>query len=125
MSTPLEITQIEWLFDRMQSIWGVQKMSSTWSGANPDDIKRTWARTLGKYPSYQLRLAVEAMADECGTWPPPLTEFVALVRSKEQRPEHRRALPLPNRTDRDYEVASQNLAKIREMLGRAVKRIPD
>jgi hypothetical protein len=64
------------------------------------------------------------MADECGPWPPTLTEFVALVRSKVPAPEHRKALPVPKRSDAEIRAGAEQMAKIRAMLAGAVRRVP-
>lgn len=112
------------LFDRMASVYGVQKMSSMWSGAEPQEVQRTWARTLSRYPTGALRAAADAMGEECGAWPPTLTEFVALVRSKQEAPEYRRALPVPRRTQAEVEAGAREMAKIRALLAGAVKRVP-
>lgn len=121
---PLPLAWVERIFDRMTAAYGVQKMSATWNGANTDEVKRTWARTLGRYPRSALAEAVEAMPDECGNWPPSLTEFVALVRSKVQAPEHRPALPVPRRTDAEIAAGAEQMRKIRAMLATATKRMP-
>ena len=123
MSSQLDEVAIGRLFDRMAAIWGAQKMSSMWTGANPEEVKRTWARTLSRFSPQALRAAADAMGDECGAWPPTLTEFVALVRSKVPAPEHRPALPVPKRTDAEIRAGAEQMQKIRAMLGRAVKRM--
>lgn len=113
------------LFDRMAAVYGVQKMSSMWTGADPSQVRATWARTLSNYPPAALRMAADAMAEECGPWPPTLTEFVALVRSKVEQPEHRRALPVPKRSDAEIRAGAEQMAKIRALLARATKRVPE
>lgn len=112
------------LFDRMTATYGAQKMSSMWTGADPATVRATWAKTLSNYPPAALRMAVDSMADECGTWPPTLPEFVALVRSKVPAPEHRRALPVPKRTDAEIAAGAEQMAKIRAMLAKSIKRVP-
>ena len=112
------------LFDRMEAVYGVQRMSSMWTGADPSEVKRTWARTLSTYPPSALRAAADAMGEECGAWPPTLTEFVALVRSKVPAPEHRKALPVPKRSDAEIRAGAEQMAKIRAMLASSVKRMP-
>jgi hypothetical protein len=64
------------------------------------------------------------MGDECWQWPPTLTEFVALVRSKITAPEHRPALPVPRRTDAEIAEGAEQMRKIRALLAGAVKRVP-
>lgn len=113
------------LFDRMAAVYGVQKMSSMWTGADPAQVRATWARTLSNYPPGALRMAADAMAEECGPWPPTLTEFVALVRTKVEQPEHRRALPVPKRSDAEIRAGAEQMAKIRALLARATKRVPE
>jgi hypothetical protein len=65
------------------------------------------------------------MGDECGPWPPSLTEFVALVRTKVQAPEHRRALPVPKRSDAEIREGAEQMKRIRSMLATAIKRVPE
>lgn len=125
MSSQLDEVAIGRLFDRMASVWGVQKMSSMWNGSNVDDVKRVWARTLSHYPPQALRSAADAMGEECGPWPPTLTEFVALVRSKVPAPEHRRALPVPKRSDAEIRAGAEQMARIRQLLAKSIKRVPN
>lgn len=125
MSSSLDEAAIGRLFDRMASVWGAQKMSSMWTGSNPEDVKRTWARTLSRFSPQALRTAADTMGEECGSWPPTLTEFVALVRSKVQAPEHRPALPVPKRTDAEIQAGAEQMRKIRAMLGSTVRRMPE
>jgi hypothetical protein len=115
---------VERIFERIAAVYGVQKTSSMWSGVDPKQVKRAWGQALGKYPRDALAAAVQAMPEECGQWPPTLTEFVALVRSKMPAPEHRRALPVPARTEREIREGAEQMAKIRAMLARSVKRVP-
>ena len=124
MSCQLDEVAIGRLFDRMSAVWGAQKMSSMWTGASPDEVRRTWARTLSRYPPQALRAAADAMGDECGQWPPTLTEFVTLVRSKIPAPEHRPALPVPKRTPEEIAAGAEQMARIRQMIGAAIKRVP-
>jgi hypothetical protein len=122
---PLPEEAINRLFDRLTAVYGAQKMSSMWTGADPEEVKRTWGRTLSKYPRPALKAAADAVGEECGAWPPTLTEFVALVRSKVQAPEHRPALPVPKRTDAEVQAGAEQMRKIRAMLGNAVRRMPE
>lgn len=125
MRTQVDEEMVGRLFDRMGAIYGVQKMSSMWTGVDPAEVRRRWARTLSNYPLAALRMAAESIAEECGPWPPTLTEFVALVRSKMDVPAHRRALPVPKRTDAEIERGAHEMAKIRALLAKAVKRMPE
>lgn len=113
------------LFDRMAAVYGVQKMSSTWSGADPAVVRATWARTLSHYPPAALKAAADAMGEECGPWPPTLTEFVSLVRTKVEAPEHKRALPVPKRSDAEVRAGAEQMARIRQLLAKATKRVPE
>jgi hypothetical protein len=115
---------VERIFERIAAVYGVQKTSSMWSGVDPKQVKRAWGQALGKYPRDALATAVQAMPEECGAWPPTLTEFVTLVRSKMPAPEHRRSLPVPARTEREIREGAEQMAKIRAMLARSVKRVP-
>lgn len=120
----LDQDSISRLFDRMAAIYGAQKMSSMWTGADPATVRATWARTLSNYPPAALRSAADAMAEECGPWPPTLPEFVALVRSKVEAPEHRRALPVPKRTPEEIRAGAEQMARIKAMLAGAIKKVP-
>jgi hypothetical protein len=108
----------------MTAIYGAQKMAAVWTDVDADEIRRTWQMTLSKYPRDALRAAADAMGDECGQWPPTLTEFVALVRGKILAPEHRPALPVPKRTPEEIAAGAEQMARIRQMIGAAVKRVP-
>jgi hypothetical protein len=121
---PLPIPWVERIFERMNATYGVQKMAAMWTGVGQSEVKATWAQALGAYPRSALLAAVEAMPSECGVWPPTLPEFIALVRSKVPAPEHRRALPLPNRTKDEVRAGAEQMAKIRAMLATATKRMP-
>ena len=122
---PLPEEAINRLFDRLTAVYGAQKMSSMWTGASVEEVKRTWGRTLSKFPRPALKAAADAVGEECGAWPPTLTEFVALVRSKIEAPEHRPALPVPKRTEAEIRAGAEQMRKIREMLGSAVRRVPE
>lgn len=100
-------------------------MSAMWTGVDPSVVKRSWADTLGRYPPESVAEAVRCMGDECGPWPPSLTEFVALVRTKVQAPEHRRALPVPKRSDAEIREGAEQMKRIRAMLATATKRVPE
>jgi hypothetical protein len=115
---------VERIFERIAAVYGVQKTSSMWTGVDPKQVKRAWGQALGKYPRDALAAAVQAMPEECGQWPPTLTEFVALVRSKMPAPEHKRTLPVPARTEREIREGAEQMGKIRAMLARSVKRVP-
>jgi hypothetical protein len=123
-SEALPTAWVDRIFERMATVYGVQKMSSMWTGVNPESVKRSWGDALGKYPHAAVAEAVRSMADECGAWPPTLTEFVALVRSKVPAPEHARALPVPKRSDAEIKAGAEQMAKIRAMLASATKRVP-
>lgn len=40
------------------------------------------------------------------------------------QPEHRRALPVPRRSDEEVRAGAEQMAKIRAMLATATKRMP-
>jgi hypothetical protein len=83
-----------------------------------------WAETLGKFDAATLAAAVKAMPEREAMWPPTLPEFVALCREQQVRPEHRRALPVPKRSDAEIAAGAEQMAKIRAMLAGATKRVP-
>lgn len=121
---PLPDAWVARIFERIAATYGAQKTSSMWTGVSPEEVKRTWAQALGKFPRDALAEAVQSMAEECGVWPPTLPEFVALVKSKMPAPEHKRALPVPPRTQEEIAAGADQMARIRSMLGRSVKRMP-
>lgn len=124
-SEPLPAAWVERIFERMSAVYGVQKMSSMWTGVNPASVKHSWAETLGRYPPEAVAEAVRCMGDECGPWPPSLTEFVALARTKVQAPEHRRALPVPKRSDAEIAAGAEQMRRIKSILATAIKRVPE
>jgi hypothetical protein len=121
---PLPTAWVERIFERMTAVYGHQKIAVMWTGVEPESVKRVWAEALGKYPADAVAAAVRAMPDECGAWPPTLPEFVAVVKAHVQAPEHRRALPVPARTEREIREGAEQMGKIRAMLARSVKRVP-
>jgi hypothetical protein len=121
---PIPLAWVERIFERMTALYGVQKMSAMWTGVNAEQVKQTWAQSLGRYPRQAIAQAVEAMADECGAWPPSLPEFCGLVRGKVAAPEHRPALPVPNRTKAEIAAGAAQMDRIKSLLRGAVKRVP-
>jgi hypothetical protein len=123
---PLPTQWVERIFLRFQVMYGVQKLGSMWAATDIDEVKRVWAESLGRYPREALSAAVLALPEEHGAWPPTLPEFVALVRAKaEPVPAmHRAALPVPARTAEEIAAGAEQMARIRQMLRGATKRVP-
>jgi len=122
---PIPMRWVERIFDRMNWTYGVQKMSAMWTGLNPEHVKQTWAMALGRYQRHEIASALEAMSEQC-KWPPTLHEFVELCRRKPEAvpPEHRRLLPVPDRTKEEIAAGAEQMARIRQMLRSAIKRVP-
>lgn len=108
----------------MGACYGVQKLSSMWTGSDPERVKAAWADALGKYPPEAIAEAVRATPEAHPSWPPTLGEFCTLTQSFVPREKWKPALPVPKRTAEEIERGAAEMDKIRAMLGRTVKRMP-
>lgn len=122
---PLPAAWVERIFERMALAYGVQKTASMWTGVDPQAVKSAWAEALGRFPRDALSAAVLSVQDEHPSWPPTLGEFCALVSSKVSPPEHRRALPVPRRTNDEIAAGRQQMDAIKALLKRGVKRVDE
>jgi hypothetical protein len=121
---PLPDAWVRRLFERFAELYGAQKVAAMWGDVGTDRLVPVWAETLGKFDAATLAAAVKAMPEREAMWPPTLPEFVALCREQQVRPEHRRALPVPKRSDAEIAAGAEQMAKIRAMLAGATKRVP-
>jgi hypothetical protein len=81
---PLPDAWVDRLFARLTAIYGSQKVGAMWLDTDRDEVKRTWAAALGKYPPEAIRAALEDLPETPTPWPPTLPEFVGLVREAAQ-----------------------------------------
>lgn len=118
---------VDALFRRFTTTWGVQRVSSHFAppgGHEPDwmeDVTNAWRAQLANFSGETLKRALQAAIDSGREWPPSLPEFRALCRQF-NRPEQRMAaLPAPGQARTDLETARANMARIKAMLGGAIK----
>lgn len=105
----------EHVFRRLTAIWGARFLQ-LWRGADLPEVYRTWEAALRSV----ARDRVDQALIDCqnADKPPTLPEFLALCRSHRSSVDGAPALALTfdgRETPRD--VARENLAKIRAMLG--------
>lgn len=113
------------VFDKLGSIFGVQKMGSMWPPSDIKEVKADWNVQLDRFSWRTLSLALQSVVDSGREWPPSLSEFVRICRDY-NRPESQgpeKALPSPGQGHTDAEAAKAQLAKIREMMRGAVKTV--
>jgi hypothetical protein len=122
---PLPQQWVERIFQRFLALYGTTKLGAMWQGTDVELVKAVWAEALGRYPRDALSEAVLALPEEHGAWPPSLPEFVAIVRRKAEPTldMHRPALPVPRRTPDEIAAGAEQMQRIRQLLGRAVKRM--
>ena len=117
---------IERLFSRFGAIYGHTAMDRHWAGTPLEDVKSAWAEALGRFGYEDLLRGIRALQD-CGKpFPPSLPEFVALCKPPAAPPpEHRRALPVPRRTDDEIAAGRAQMDAIKALLRRGVKRMDE
>lgn len=117
---------VDRLFARFVAIYGAQKMAAAWGNVDPAERNATWLEALSRFPLDVIGDAVRELAEDGGSWPPTLPEFVDRCERHEQRPGRNvRALPVPRRTEREISYGAEQMRRIREMLARATKRVPE
>lgn len=121
---PLPDSWVLRLFARFAEVYGSQKTAAMWGDVGVDSLVPVWAEALGRFDAATLGAAVRAMPERDSAWPPTLPEFVAMCRDQRVRPEHMPALPVPKRTPEEIAAGAEQMQRIREMLGRATKRVP-
>ena len=124
MRQPIPDAWVRKLHARFAELYGAQKCAAMWGDVTIDAMIPPWAHALGQFDRTVLAAAVEALPNRESAWPPTLPEFVALCREQIKRPEHMLALPVPPRTQEEIAAGAEQMARIRSMLGRAVKRVP-
>jgi hypothetical protein len=110
------------LFRRFTLLYGAQRCASLYDAGEFEATVAAWCGALAKFQPAVVKAALEALPGEDRAWPPSLAEFLALCRQCVPAPEHRRALPVPNRTEADIGAGREQMARIKAMLGRTVKR---
>ncbi len=122
------------LFRRFSRLYGPQKLAGMWKAQNakPEqtaqlmrEVRAEWEVQLRRFDSKVLAQALQAVIDEGREWPPTLPEFVKVCKDF-RRPELQtvqQALPAPSKGFTDNEKAKANLARIRQMMATAFRRV--
>jgi len=118
---------VERLFSRFVALYGSAKVAAMWADANVAEVKAVWSEELGRFDADTLRSAMQAIVDSGREWPPTLPEFVAACHQARRPPSSRSVAALPGAGGAytDVETARRNVARIRQMLATAVKRVPE
>jgi len=114
------VSLVDRLFARFATLYGAQKMATTWASVDRAEVNQVWGEALSRFPMQAIGDAVRALSEAPGDWPPTLPQFVTLCKSY-NRPEHRAALPEPDATGDERERAREQLALIRQMLAGALQ----
>lgn len=112
------------LFRQFARLYGAQRMAVMYPDAEVAGVMREWAQQLAAYDPKVVAAAIEALPQIERAWPPTLPEFLAIVAEHRPRPERRRALPVPGRTEDELERGRAHLAAIRAITGRRPARAP-
>jgi hypothetical protein len=123
---------IDRLFARLLAIFGAQRIAGAWGNVDPVERNAVWSQAIGRavwsplgggrYDLQAVADALDELAGEPTSWPPTCGEFADRCERHAQRPGRRLALPVPNRTAEDIERGREQMARIKAMLGRAMKR---
>jgi hypothetical protein len=111
-----KLLDVDKIFLWFTTIYGSQKMLTSWEGVPERERAAVWTRALSKFPPSAVYAAMNGLADGGPTWPPTLPEFVALVREAMPRPEHQRALPPPERRAEDVALGAVLARKVVEQI---------
>lgn len=116
---------VERLFARFAAMFGDAAMKRMWGQQSPDAVKAVWADSLRRFDVQAIMAGLRNLEESGATFPPTLPEFVAACRRKPEAtpPEHIRALPVPSRTAAEIASGAEQMARVRQMLGRAVRRM--
>ena len=132
MSTPntqrraLPSAAVDRLFARFAAIYGAQKIAGTWGNVDVDERNATWAEGLGRFDLDVIGDAVRELAEDGTGWPPSLPEFAAVCQRHADRPcRSVRALPVPKRSAAEIAEGAANMQRIKAMLARVTKRMPE
>ena len=125
---------LDQLFATIRHTWGGQKFATAYGPPPTEDrdagedwveqVHNLWSHQLSGFPPETLRKALQATIDSGRDWPPTLPEFKAVCRDYRRPEAIENALPAPGQGSTDRDQARQQLARIKEMLGTAVKRMP-
>lgn len=122
----LQPRAVDRLFARFVAMYGAPAMQRMWADAPMDGVKETWGAALGRFSLEQILAGLQALDASGAKFPPTLPEFVALcVRKPDAVPAaHRKLLPVPDRTAEEIAAGAEQMARIRQMLRGATKRVP-
>lgn len=121
---PLPDAWVRRLFERFAEVYGSQKAAAMWADVGIDRLAPVWAEALGRFDAATLASAVRALPERESMWPPTLPEMVALCRDQRIRPEHRLALPVPERTDEQLKAGRDRMDAAMSSIGRQLQRDP-
>lgn len=125
---PLPAALIERLFSRLIAIYGTQKIAPMWAGADLDEVKAVWAQDLGRFEPPTIGAGIQALIDSGSQWPPNLPEFVEICRKcaieRETTKPPALALPAPGGSYTDDETARANMARVKAMLAKIIRKVP-
>ncbi|MBP6564136.1 MAG: hypothetical protein KA200_00835 [Burkholderiales bacterium] len=135
MSTPTKPTRpdlpsaaVDRVFERLNAIFGVQRMAAAWGGVPPDERRAVWGGAIGRavwapalnrFNLDSIRAALDELAEQPTSWPPSSGEFADRCARFAQRPGRSLlALPVPKRTDEDLARGRVHMDRIKAMLNR-------
>jgi hypothetical protein len=103
---------VDRLFARFVAMYGLGAMQRMWGDSPTEDVKGVWADSLGRFSLDEILGGLRALEDAGSAFPPTLPEFVGLCKRKPAvvPPEHRKLLPLPDRTPEEI-AAGHAMAK--------------
>jgi len=100
------------IFERFGQIYGAQKTAGMWGSVGMDRVVPVWAEALGQFDRATIAAAMRALPDRDSAWPPTLPEMLTLCREQITRPEHMRALPVPDRTVAEINAGREQMDRI-------------
>jgi hypothetical protein len=126
---------VDRVFARMLAIYGAQRMTAAWGDVPADERRVVWGRALARAVWSPVRQAfdleaigeaLDELAVEPSTWPPSSGEFAEMCSRKAQRPGRNvLALPVPKRSDAEIRAGAEQMQRIRALLAKSVKRVPE
>ena len=116
-SDSASLLDVDKLFLWFTTIYGSQKMLTSWDNVPAFERAAVWSRTLGKFPPKCVYAAMNELAETGTGWPPTLPEFVQLVKAKLPQAMHQKALPVPDRTADEVAAGAAQMASIRDAVG--------
>lgn len=118
----LPAAAVDRLFARLLAIYGVQKVAAAWGAVDVAERNATWAAALGRFGLDVIADALAELAEDGGTWPPTLPEFVDRCERHDQRPGRRLALPVPSRTHDDLARGREQMRRVKALLAGTLRR---